>query len=192
MMKDNNNNVGVEPCCGLGMLAGYYSGALISRGVLSVLLGALLLGFTMNMVLALTWFFGVLFLVGGFWALGEAIAGLAPRGVRALYGIVLVLLGLLTVWNPLQFDLIFILALGFYLVASGVAQMIQVFDSGLPRSLRLMLMLSALLMVGLGVVFFLQPLAGVVTVTWITGLLLIFNGAFAFALGIRLRMPHSK
>ena len=83
-MKDNNNNVGVEPYCGLGMLAGYYSGALISRGVLSVLLGALLLGFTMNMVLALTWFFGVLFLVGGFWALGEAIAGLAPRGVRAL------------------------------------------------------------------------------------------------------------
>ncbi|MCL7715831.1 HdeD family acid-resistance protein [Stenotrophomonas sp. CPCC 101365] len=158
-------------------------------GLFAVAFGILALMAPMRTAAVLAIWLGAMALVEGVVALAAAIGGSAPvsRGWTVFYALVSIAFGLLALFNPLATASILLLFVAAWLIVGGIYRI--VFAMRVRRHIRgeWLLVLSGLLAVALGVLFALNPLAGlVVTSLWIGAMALVY-GVLQVVVAFRLR-----
>jgi uncharacterized membrane protein HdeD (DUF308 family) len=100
------------------------------------------------------------------------------RGWFIALGVVLVILGLVALWNVIDASLVTTVIIGWLLVVAGIATFIGVFTTNLGLGWRLLQALLAILYVVVGFNLIADPLSGAIAVTVVIGAMLIADGIF--------------
>jgi uncharacterized membrane protein HdeD (DUF308 family) len=101
-------------------------------------------------------------------------------------GILMVILGAVAIAMPKPATLAVQLALGWILVATGIAEGIHAFMAQGWRGFLLEL-LSALLYLGVGILLLVNPVGGALALTIVLAVFLIVEGIFKIAMALRVR-----
>jgi uncharacterized membrane protein HdeD (DUF308 family) len=162
---------------------------LVVEGVLSALLGVLVLTWPGATAVVLAWLFGVQLIVTGVLQFVSAVSDAAATGGRVLscvLGTLSVLVGLLCLRTPLQTALVLGLLIGITWVIGGVIRIVQgiVAERGAPRWWRLAGGVLWVLAGGLVLDF---PGASLVALASILGIVLILEGTCLIAVGLTSR-----
>jgi uncharacterized membrane protein HdeD (DUF308 family) len=164
-------------------------GPILGAGVLTVLIGVLVLAWPGATVKVVAWLFAIQLLVAGVLQLVSAFSadrGPGGRVLFALLGALSILVGLLCLREPLQTALVIGLLIGAMWVIQGV---IGVFDAiGTERAAgRGWMIASGVLSVIGGAVVLVYPGASLVVLTWLFGVTLIVVGVLLVAQGVTAR-----
>ncbi len=171
---------------GLGAL-GRSRAWIITFGVLTVILGLLVLFWPGKTVVVLAVLFAIQLLVVGIFRLVAAFAvseaQTSTRVLFALLGVLFIIVGILCLREPLQTIVVLGLLLGLVWTISGVIEIFHGF-AGEHGSGRGWHVAGGLLSLVAGIIVLVYPAASLVTIAWVMGLLLVFYGAMAIARGI--------
>jgi uncharacterized membrane protein HdeD (DUF308 family) len=158
---------------------------LIAFGVITLLVGILVLTWPGKTVLALAVLLGIWLLIAGVFRLITAVAiperqG-SNRAIMALLGVVAILAGVLSLARPLQTVTALALLLGAFWIVSGVIE----FFHGVTGDVsgRGWAIAGGLLSVIAGIVVLAYPGASLLVLAWLFGIWLIVLGAVAIAGG---------
>ncbi len=100
------------------------------------------------------------------------------RGWFIALGVVLVILGLVALWNVIDASLVTTVIIGWLLVIAGIANVIGAFTTNVGIGWRLLQALLGILYVVVGFDLIADPLAGAIAVTVVIGAMLIADGIF--------------
>jgi LPXTG-motif cell wall-anchored protein len=100
------------------------------------------------------------------------------RGWFIALGVVLVILGLVALWNVVDASLITTIIIGWLLVIAGVATFIGAFTTNVGLGWRILQIVLGILYVIVGFDLVADPLSGAIAVTVVIGALLIADGIF--------------
>ncbi len=160
---------------------------LIFRGVLELLLGILLLLNPLQTTAMLTIVIGAFLIMDG---IGILIAGIRHSGAGKAWLITnaaaLALLGLVAVLRPILMDTMWVLVIGVWQIFGGIECLA---GGGWRRGWNVA---SGVLSLILGVIFICAPFAGLLSVIWLLGILLISSGVVTVAAGVQLRSAGGK
>ena len=162
---------------------------LLLFGLLAVVFGVLAVMAPVRTAAVLAWWLGIMAVVEGVVVLISAFKGSAPvsRGWAVFYALVSIAFGVLAVINPLATASVLLLFLAAWLVVGGIYRIVFAIRVRKQISGEWMLILSGLLAVALGVMFALNPIAGLaVTPLWI-GVLALIYGVLQIIAAFRLR-----
>lgn len=151
---------------------------LLLYGVLGVLFGLIAVTRPVAAATALAWALGVM-------ALAEGLVSLLAlfdkqvtisKGWLALYAIVSILFGLVTVFNPVATAGILLLFLAAWLIVAGVYRIVFAIRVRKEIEGEWLIALSGLLAIALGVLYVLNPVAGLaVTTIWIGAAAIVYG-----------------
>ena len=162
---------------------------LLLFGVLALLFGIAAMTQPVKLAAILTVWAGVLSVFEGVVALLAVIRGQSPvsRGWALFYALASLLFGVLAVLNPVAMASAMLLLLALWLLIAGIYRIVMAVRWRKQIHGEGWLILSGLLAVALGVMFALNPLAGIaVTAFWI-GVLAVVYGLFQIVAALRLR-----
>lgn len=162
---------------------------LLLFGVLALLFGILAITQPLKVAAILTVWAGVLSLFEGVVALLAVFRGQGPvsRGWALFYALASLLFGVLAVLNPVAMASAMLLLLAVWLLIAGIYRIVMAVRWRKQIQGEGWLILSGVLAVALGVMFALNPLAGIaVTALWI-GVLAVIYGLFQIVAALRLR-----
>jgi uncharacterized membrane protein HdeD (DUF308 family) len=169
-------------------------GAVIGAGALSVVLGVLVLAWPRATITVIAWLFALQLLVAGVLQLITAFsvdgrAG-SSRVLLGLLGALSILVGLLCLRAPLQTALVLGLLIGAVWVVGGVIGIVHgiAAERGARRGWTIA---SGVLSLIAGAVVLVYPGAGLVTLIWLLGIVLVVDGAFLIAKGFASRRSGS-
>jgi uncharacterized membrane protein HdeD (DUF308 family) len=159
---------------------------LVAEGVLSALLGVLVLTWPGASVGVLAWLFGIQLIVTGalqFVSAASDVAGTSGRVLSCVLGTLSILAGLLCLRTPLQTALVLGLLIGITWVIGGVIRIGQaiVADQGASRWWRIA---GGVLWVVAGGLVLDFPGASIVALASILGVVLLLEGACLIAVGL--------
>ncbi|MGH8054872.1 MAG: HdeD family acid-resistance protein [Stenotrophomonas sp.] len=158
-------------------------------GLFAVVFGVLAVMAPVRTAAVLAWWLGVMAVVEGVVVLVAAIRGSAPvsRGWAVFYALVSIAFGVLAILNPLATASVLLLFLAAWLVVAGIYRIVFAIRVRKQIEGEWLLIVSGLLAVALGVMFALNPLAGLaVTSLWI-GVLALIYGVLQIVVAFRLR-----
>ncbi len=98
------------------------------------------------------------------------------RGWFIALGVVLVILGLVALWNVIDASLVTTIIIGWVLVIAGIATFIGAFTTDLGLGWRLLQLVLGILYVVVGFDLIADPLQGAIIVTVVIGVMLIADG----------------
>jgi uncharacterized membrane protein HdeD (DUF308 family) len=161
----------------------------LAAGVLSVLIGLLVLAWPGATIRIIAWLFAIQLLVAGVLQLVSAFSaerGPGGRVLFALLGALSILVGLLCLREPLQTALVLGLLIGAMWVVQGVAGMVHAIanESGAARGWAIT---SGVLSVLGGAVVLVYPGTSLVVLTWLFGIVLVAVGVVLVAQGLSTR-----
>ena len=164
--------------------------AVLLRGVVAILFGAIALVWPGLTLEVLVLFFGAYVLVDGVFAI---IAALTHRlghdrwWVLLLEGLVGIAAGIITFFLPGVATLALIYIIALWAIVTGVLEIIA--GIGLRKEIQgeWLLAISGIVSLGLGVLLLVFPSAGEVTIIWLIGVYAILFGLMLLGLGLRLR-----
>ena len=163
-------------------------GLLIATGAISIIAGILALAYPDITLLALALIAGINVFLFGLLGIVNAITAdqddAGPRVLVGVLGILGVLAGLLMMRRPGETLLVLLLAVGLWLIMSGLIEGIIALTEPEDRGARL---LAALVDVVLGGLLLALPKLSLGTVAILCGLSFLLRGAFAVYTGLRLR-----
>jgi uncharacterized membrane protein HdeD (DUF308 family) len=180
----------VDRLAQLGRSPGLSFGA----GALSIIIGLLVLAWPGATIVVIAWLFAVQLLVAGILQLISAFAEDASAGgrvLRGLLGTLTILVGLLCLRAPLQTALVLGLLIGAMWVVSGVIDVVQAIGGGPAPGRGWRIASGVLLAIG-GAIVLVYPGAGLVTLTWLLGIVLVVNGILLVAHGFAARRAASS
>lgn len=155
----------------------------ITFGVLTLILGIVVLVWPQPTLLVLAWLFGIQLFIGGiFWLVSAFAVDDASGGGRvllALLGLLLIMVGILCMRSPFQTVAVLTLLLGLAWVIGGVVEVFHGFAGGGGWSI-----FSGVVSVALGVLVLVYPEVTVTTLTWLIGLALAIYGVTGILVGI--------
>lgn len=128
----------------------------------------------------------------GFMAIAAGFHSLAPRGrwVEILLGLLAVAMGLYILFNPLAGALSMVWAIGFWLLISGIVEIVMTIRSAFDRGWRLVL---GLLDVVLGLVLIMSvPATGIGFIAMMIAISFAARGVFLVILAFKLRQLGAK
>lgn len=167
-------------------------GLLIATGVISMIAGLLALVYPDITLLALALIAGINVFLFGLMGIVTAISAergdAGPRALVAVLGILGVLAGLLMMRRPGETLLVLLLAVGLWLIMSGLIEGVIALSESEGRGVRL---LGAFADVVLGGLLLALPGLSLATVAILCGLAFLLRGAFAFYTGLKLRKTGS-
>ena len=108
------------------------------------------------------------------------------RGWFIALGIIMILLGLLAIALPFATTLAVAILLGWIILIAGIVQIVNAFKSSGALGLLLELLLG-ILHIFVGIMLLRNLLAGVITLTFVVGILIFINGAFRVIQAFQLR-----
>ncbi len=162
---------------------------LVLYGVIAVAFGIISLVSPASTAVAMVWAFGVMAIAEGLISLFALVTGKGQisRGWLALYAISSLAFGILAVLNPLQMAGVLLLLLAAWLVVAGVYRIALAIRIRNHIQGEWLIALSGLMVIGLGVLFIVYPLAGLATVAIWVGIGALLYGALQIWVGFRLR-----
>jgi uncharacterized membrane protein HdeD (DUF308 family) len=160
------------------------------RGVAAILFGILAFIWPKETILALVLVFGAFALVDGIFTL---IAGIASYRyferwwAVLLEGLAGILIGLLTFFWPNITELALLYLIAVWAIITGIFEIVAAIQLRRVISGEWALILSGLLSIVLGVLLFVFPSAGAVSVVWVIGIYAIVFGIMEIIFAFRLR-----
>jgi uncharacterized membrane protein HdeD (DUF308 family) len=100
------------------------------------------------------------------------------RGWFIALGVVLIILGLVALWNLVDATLVTVIIVGWVMVIAGIANVIGAFMSSAGAGWRILQGLLGILFVIVGFNIIAEPLAGTLALTVVIGAMLIADGIF--------------
>lgn len=158
-------------------------------GVIAVLFGVYLLAWPGAGAISLTWAYGIVALAEGVLSLFALFGGNTrmSRGWLVLYALASILFGILAVMQPVEMAGAMLYLLAAWLVIAGVFRIVLAIRVRKVVSNEWLLILSGVLAIVLGVLFAMNPVAGVlIVVMWIGAGALVY-GVLQIIAGFRLR-----
>lgn len=162
---------------------------LVVYGVIAVLFGISAFVWPGSTAVAIAWAFGVMALAEG------VISAIAlfrkdvavSKGWLALYAIASIAFGLVAVAHPLAVAGVLLLFLAVWLVVAGIWRIVLAIRVRKEIEGEWLIALSGVLAIALGVMFFVHPAAGLVTVALWIGVVALVYGVLQIIAGFRLR-----
>ena len=128
---------------------------------------------------------GIYLLIAAFMEILDAIIGdPGGRAISAILGVIALIAGLICIRRPGETLLALVIALGIYLVAAGVVRIVRAFGSTGNRWWGVLM--GAIDLIG-GIVILSWPKLGLVTLAVLFAITMLFRGAFAIVIGLKLR-----
>jgi uncharacterized membrane protein HdeD (DUF308 family) len=163
-------------------------GLLIAAGVLSIIAGILALVYPDITLLALALIAGINVFLLGLLGIVNAVTDdegdTVPRVLVGVFGLLGVLAGILMMRRPGETLLVILLALGLWLIISGIVEGVIALSEHENRGARLLAALADLV---LGILLLALPELSLATVAVLCGIAFLIRGAFAIYAGLRLR-----
>lgn len=171
----------------LGRMGKSAWGWVLAYGILVILIGLLALFNPLATGLATGILFGVLLLIYGVLAIASGVSSMAARGrwMEILLGVLAIAGGIAVLLAPYAGAWSLVWALGFWLIVSGVFQIVAAMQSSIDKGWRLFL---GVLDIVLGAfLVFADPASSLLYLAAIVGISFIFRGAFLISLAFALR-----
>ncbi|MFC3815449.1 HdeD family acid-resistance protein [Lysobacter sp. GCM10012299] len=162
---------------------------LVVYGVIAVLFGISAFAWPGSTAIAIAWAFGVM-------ALAEGVISLVAlfrkdvtvsKAWLAVYAIASIAFGLMAVMHPLAVAGVLLLLLAVWLVIAGIWRIVLAIRVRKEIEGEWLIALSGVLAIALGVMFFVHPAAGLVTVALWIGVVALVYGVLQIIAGFRLR-----
>jgi uncharacterized membrane protein HdeD (DUF308 family) len=173
--------------------AGESPGLVLGAGVMTVLIGVLVLAWPGATIKVIAWLFAIQLLVAGVLQLISAFAAGRGPGGRVLFvllGALSILVGLLCLREPLQTALVLGLLIGAMWVIQGVVGIVEAIGNERGAGRGWMIASGVLSVIG-GAVVLVYPGASLVVLTWLFGAMLIAIGVLLIVQGIAARRAHT-
>ena len=168
--------------------AGAGGWVLVAAGVLSVIAGILALVYPDITLLALALIAGINLFLLGLLGIVSAVTGdkgdAVPRVLVGVFGLLGVLAGILMMRRPGETLLVILLAVGLWLIISGIVEGVIALSEPENRGARLLAALADLV---LGILLLALPKLSLGTVAFLCGLAFLIRGAFTIYAGLQLR-----
>lgn len=164
-------------------------GLMVAAGVLSILIGVLVLAWPGVTIKIIAWLFAIQLIIAGVLQLIAAFSperGQGGRVLFALVGALSVLVGLLCLREPLQTALVIGLLIGAMWVIQGVVGVVDAVGSERNEGRGWMIASAVLSIIG-GVIVLVYPGASLVVLTWLFGIVLIVVGILLVTHGVTAR-----
>ena len=162
-------------------------------GMLSVLVGVVALAYPGPTLLVVGILFGAYLGAWGTMLIVDSVSGEGSPTFARVLGVILgllgVLAGLLLLVRPGESVVTAALVLGFWFVLSGVMQLARGISTSEGRTWNVLLGILGLVA---GTLILAQPSIGLVTLVWIVGFGLIFQGVIETAAGFGIRRLHKE
>jgi uncharacterized membrane protein HdeD (DUF308 family) len=158
--------------------------ARVACGALSVVAGVLAIAYPDITLLALALISGINLMLLGALAVGEALGGDdEDRTLQVVLGVVGILGGIVVLRRPGETLLVLVVALGAWLVLTGIADLVRAALRGTER--RALTALGGLIDVALGIVVLALPTISLRTLATLVGIAFIVHGAVLAARALR-------
>lgn len=161
--------------------------AIVLCGAFSAIAGVLAIAFPKVTLLALALISGINLLVLGALAIGEALGGEDDDGrtLQMVLGVVAVLGGIVVLRRPGDAVLVVVVALGAWLILSGIAELVRALLGGIER--RALTAVGGVIDVAIGVVVLALPHVSLRTLATLIGCAFVVHGAVLVVRGFRER-----
>jgi uncharacterized membrane protein HdeD (DUF308 family) len=154
-------------------------------GLICVVTGIVAIVWPGITLLALGVIFGIYLMIAAVIEIVEAIFGPpGGRAISAILGVIALIAGLICIRRPGTSLLAIVIAVGIYLIASGVIRLIGAFD--LPEGRGWAIALAGLDAI-IGIVILAWPGIGLATLAVFFAITMLFKGVFSIVLGFKLR-----
>src|SRR4051794_33734455 len=167
----------------------------VLRGVLSIVFGIAAFVWPRDALAALVLLFGAYALVDGVFAMAAGIAGSGASGgtrwLLVLGGLAGVVVCVLTFFYPHITALRLLYIIGAWGIATGIFEAVAGFQLRQEISNEWYLIIGGLLSVAFGVLVFVYPAAGALSILWLIGIYAVIYGIALVALGFRVRSVNT-
>lgn len=162
-------------------------GWVLAYGILVIFIGLLALFNPLATGLATGIMFGALLLIYGVFAVISGFSSMAGRGrwIEILLGLLAIAGGIAVLLAPYAGAWSLVWALGFWLIVSGVFQVIAALQSSIDKGWRLFLGILDIVLGG--ILVFADPASSLLYLAVIVGISFIFRGVFLVSLAFVLR-----
>jgi uncharacterized membrane protein HdeD (DUF308 family) len=167
----------------------------ILRGVLAIAFGVVAFISPPTTIAVLVFFFGVWALVDGAFHIAGAIQDRSQNRsfwLSVLEGAVSIIAGVLALVFPSAAALSILLLISAWSIVTGVLEVVMAIRLREQMTGELWLAIAGILSIVFGVLLFLYPSSGAITIVWIIGAFAIAFGISLIALGWRLRGIHKR
>ncbi len=154
----------------------------LSLGVLSLIVGVIVLAKPSNSLATLAVVAGIFVLIDGIAELCASLMGRTEnRGLAALLGVLSLIVGVVLIRHPVGGITFVVVVIGIWLIAIGAIRFVQSFETEGHRLWRLVV---AVVEVIAGIVIISSPHIGFATLALLIGFAFIVNGASLLVLGV--------
>jgi uncharacterized membrane protein HdeD (DUF308 family) len=165
--------------------------AILIRGIAAILFGILALILPRLTLLVLVALFGAYALVDGIFAIAAAVRGFERRRGNSWWllveGIAGIIAGLVAFFWPGITALVLLYIIAGWAIVTGILEIVQAVEMRRVIRNEWLLILSGVASVIFGILLFLFPGAGALTVVWLIGIYAIVFGALLIGLSLWLR-----
>ncbi|MHA6628504.1 HdeD family acid-resistance protein [Pseudonocardia sichuanensis] len=168
-------------------------GLVVGAGVLSILIGVLVLAWPGATIVVIAWLFAVQLIVAGVLQLVSAFGAGRETGGRVLsviLGALSILVGLLCLRATVQTALILGLVIGALWVVQGITGVVDAVSSEQGAARGWAIAAGVLSVIG-GAVVLIYPGTSLVALTWLFGIVLVVVGVVLVIQGIAARRAHA-
>ncbi|WP_343701651.1 HdeD family acid-resistance protein [Chitinophaga sp.] len=162
----------------------------VLRGVLAILFAVLAFLWPAITLSILVIFLGAYFFVDGIFTLVHSfrVMKTEPRWwVLLLEGLVSIVAGLIALFSPGVTALFLVVLIAVWSLVTGILEIILAFRLRKEITNEWMLILAGVLSILFSILLFMQPITGVVVISWWIGFYALFFGIFLISVGIRLK-----
>ena len=180
--KKENGSAFVFPGL-IGQLLNYVKKTLILRGIIFLILGILMMFHPADVLMLIAILVGISILIDGCVNLFAAWRYNNPQRPLAVFGAVcFILLGIATITSPLMVNTFWVVMIGFWELFSGIQCLCLTNNNTRGTAL-----VSGILSIIVGILLISSPLIGLLTISWLIGVMSFISGLSAIILGIRLK-----
>ena len=177
-------------------MPGFYSTywwIFLLRGIFALALGVLAIGWPGATFATLIVFLGAYLFIAGIFAIAGAIAARKTSenwGIFLISGLLGVVLGILTFYNPFATGAALIYLVAFWAIIAGLFEVIIAIRLRKVITGEGWYIAGGLLTIIFGILLVSNPVAAAVTLTWVFGMYAVVTGVMLISLSFRLRRRH--
>jgi uncharacterized membrane protein HdeD (DUF308 family) len=158
------------------------------RGVAAIIFGLLAIFYPGATLSSLVMLFGIYALVDGAIAVYHSLVNRGANwGWELLEGVVSIIAGILAFAMPFLTSLTILFIIAFWAIVTGVMQIVMAWRTREQIDNEIWLGLAGLMSIIFGVLVFVNPFAGLLSVLWVIGVYSIIFGVMFIALAFRYR-----
>ena len=167
-------------------VAGDIFKSLLLKGILMIILGIIMLAFTLSSILAIDYLFGIVLIILGIQLLtsGSTFLGEYKRTWWViLLGILAIIFGIVAFIFPAMMTVYIVFLIAITSLISGFTDLALAISDKCGMANRALVAISGILGIILGILFIISPFVGAFVIVQVTGIFLLAFGILAIAEG---------